>query len=428
MLSAATKSHVALRYRALSITLALLLQPCIGPCEQWYSIDIGSKADITRAPFDINLSDMKWAVGAYKPRDLATGEKLDFTKGDKRFVFRGKKTGLGNFAEFGGIDGRGTFSLGITYALDDTKGLRSGETSAWAYANYREDGEPTINYQINLQYQDELDDGENLVPGWVARAYRADDVESVLLGQMEFPGAASLDVRLLQETNDLSFLARETPADVYGAELEVEFQVVHTMERAVAVDGFDVGFGAFGLDKGGEIYGDKLWFLGPQLMTELGEEEVFAFGAFSNIGSCLTVAKEALTVSEINPEVDLADVSEARSLVSDALSTAISTMFSLKQDLKDGEFEYAQAAKTASKIGKQTYKKLEKVEKKLDKMLEKRVVNTKQLKGICKCLESLIDRSFVGQANMFGVNVKKFSQLENIAYMIPEGDLPLLFD
>lgn len=420
----ATPRSIATRNRALYLTLLLFIQPCVGPCE-WSAIDIGSKSDIKRSPFSISATDLKWSVARYKPRDLVTNEKLEAVKGDKRLVFRGKGEGLSNFAEFGGLRGRGKFSLGSTFALDETRGLRSGETSAWVYANYLDDVTST-RFQINLDYDEALSDGEGTVPGWTARATS----EGKTLGTCDFPGYASVDVRLVQFADRLEFLARGTPMAGYGeGDAEAEsFKMVHSETMGQAPDGFQIGFGAFGLDKKGEVFMDMLWFLGPDLGPEPDSDEVFAFNSFSRIGSCLGAAKSALTVSESNPTIDLLDIQEARDQVADARSQATSAMFEIKDDIKDGNFDPQTAAKTAGKIAKKTYKTLHSIENKLQKMLDNSEVKTSQLKGICKKLSKLMDSSVVGRANMLGVNVKKLKQLEKISYPIDMGALPDIFE
>lgn len=421
MLSASSKI-IGTRYRALTITLALFVQPCLGPCDDWYAVDINSKGEIARTPVSINSNQMKWSVSKYKPRDLVTNEKLDAVKGDKRLALRGKGSGLSNFIEFGGIEGNDRFSFGATYAVDGIKGLRSEISTGWIYSRYATLDEP-INYQVNIQYHEALDTGEGTAPGLVARAYQDD----MLLDSIAFPMYGSLDVRLVQFEDRLDFLARATPALEYG-EAGEEFQLVHTLAIDAPTLGYELGYGAFGLDKGGDFYIDNVWLIGTDLTYGLTGDETFVFDSFSLIGGCLGEAKDALTVSEFNPTIDLSDVIEARDQVSGALSQAISAMFEIKNDLKAGNFEHKSAAKIAGKIGKQTYKKLEKVEKKLQAMIDNSEVKENQLPGICKCLESLVERSVVGQANGLGVKAKSYKQLWKPALHIDVSEIPGIFD
>ncbi|GJM23044.1 MAG: hypothetical protein DHS20C15_29590 [Planctomycetota bacterium] len=422
MLSVSSKSF-GTRYRALTITLALFVQPCLGPCEEWYAHDINSKGEINRTPVTLNSNQLKWAVSRYKPRDLVTGEKLEAVKGDKRLVFRGAGSGLDNFAEFGGISGSERFSFGATIGIDEVKGLRSGVSSSWIYANYY-GLEDSVNYQVNVRYDEALESGEETLPGLVARAYQDD----MVLGQVSFPMYASLDLRLVQYDDRLDFLARATPALEYGESAGEEFSVLHSLMMGPAADRFELGYGAFGLDKGGEFYLDNVWLIGTDLTSELTDDETFVFDSFSLIGACLGDAKDALTTNVLDPTVDLLDIADARDQVADALSQAISAMFAIKDDLKAGNFEHKAAAKIAGKIGKQTYKKLHSIQNKLDAMLDKRVVKEKQLPGLCKSLESLIDRSFVGRANALGVKAKSYKQLFAPAVPISPSDIPEIFD
>ncbi len=402
-----------LSHRAFYLLLALVLQPCVGPCEQWNALDIQSKGEITRAPFQSNLQDMNWFVGAFKPRDLVTNEKLPATKGDKRLGFKGKGKGLNNFAILGGICGQGAFSLGSTISLASSKGLRDGQTSSWVYADYI-DGLTTTTHQVSLQYHAALADVVGTSPGWIARAF----INGVNMGEIEYPGESSIDARIVQYPDRTEFLTRPTPVNPYGGGAEGAFDLIF-MNLHAPPDKFQVGLGAFGLDKGGKVFTDMLWLLGPDLGPVPGSNEVFAFNQFGNIGYCLKDAKSQIS----SPSPSLINVQGALSQVSNALNSAISTMFTLKDGVKNNLYTEAAAAKIAAKIGKQTYKKLHSIQNKLQNMLDKGKVNLGAIKSVCNNLESLIDRSAVGQANMLGVRAKNIKQL-GTGYPIDPADVP----
>lgn len=404
--------------RALGLALVAFLQPCVGPCTEWKLLDVQTKVDIKRSPLQENNQGLKWSVSPFKPTDLATGEKLPGEKGDKRFCFKGSGKGQSHFTVMGGIRGRGRFSLGSTISIAGTKGLRHEQSSSWVYATY--DGEPSISHQVNLLYSDSLSDGEQTVPGWIARAY----IDGVEQGSMEYPGVAELDVRLLQDEDSLAFLARASAYTEESGFLHAgAFDTLFSSSHAPPDDGFEIGFGAFGIDKGGAVYHDRFWFVGPDLGPEPDSEEHFVFGSFSGIGACLADAKAQLS----HPSVSLINVEEALEQVSSALSTAISTMFTINNGIKAGEFAEQTEAKSASKIGKQTYQKLHKIQDQLQAMLDKGSVNQGKVKAICKQLEDLIDRSRVGMANMLGVVASSYKQIDRGVDIAP-GELPDLFD
>ncbi len=309
---------------------------------------------------------------------------------DKRMMVSASQDFGGGASEFP-RQAVGTFDVRLTAAIDDRKGLSSGESYAHLQMN-----RPLSQFggQFTSLRATYMEDGGGNYLGLELQTFEKNNV-AVDVAQM-FAGTAEVDLRIQQTDTQLITMARSTPPGVPATDsLGNDWTVISSQDILVPVKPFTLEFGARAMLKKGRFYFDYFSLgnvaPGPDLESDLF---VDLAGALIDLGE----ARDALTQEA--PNVDLAE---------DELEAARDTLVVVQSDLLDamgaGTLDDSTQGKTANKIIKRAIKGAEKLIKTL--MKGKAKVPSK----LAKPTQKAIDDTLVVMANVAGLKTTKAKQL-----------------
>jgi hypothetical protein len=336
----------------------------------------------------------KMGVGSYKA-ELQNSLNSSLTFPTK--PLKDKRMTVSAFHDFGGGASKfprqavGTFDVRLTAAIDDRKGLLSGESYAHLQMNRplsQFGGEFT---SLRATYIEDV--GGNYL-GLQVQTFELGNV-AIDAPQM-FAGTAEVDLRIQQTDTQLITMARSTPPGGPATDsLGDDWTVISSQAIPVPVKPFTLEFGARALLKKGKFYFDYFSLgnavPGPDLESGLF---VALAGALIDLGE----ARDALTQEA--PDTELAE---------DEVETARDTLLGVQSDLQEalgaGTLDESTEGKTANKVLKRAIKGSEK--------LIKTLVNgkAKDPTKLAKPVQKAIDNTLVVMANLSGLKTTKAKQI-----------------
>ncbi len=309
---------------------------------------------------------------------------------DKRIV-------VSAFHDFGGgttefpRQAMGTFDVRLTAAINEQKGMSSGESYALLQMNRplsQFGGEFT---SLRATY---MEDGNGVFLGFELQTFEKNNV-AVDVAQM-IAGTAEVDLRIQQTDTQLITMARATPPGVPATDsLGTDWTVISSQAIPVPAKPFTLQFGARSMLKKGRMFFDYFSLgniaLGPDLETGLFEDLAVAL---IDLGE----ARDALTQEA--PNVDLAEgeLEEARDTLMDVQSDLVEAM-------GEGTLDDSTQGKTANKVIKRAIKGAEKLIKTLMKG------KAKDPTKLAKPTQKAIDDTLAVMANVAGLKTTKAKQL-----------------
>lgn len=336
----------------------------------------------------------KMGIAAYKGE---LQESLSTSLSFPSKPLKDKRIAISAFHDFGGgasifpRQAVGTFDVRLTAAINDRKGLLSGESNAHLQMN-----RPLSQFggQFTSLRATYMEDGDGDYLGLQVQTFEQGNV-AIDVPQL-FAGTAEVDLRIQQTDTQLVTMARATPPGGPATDsLGDDWTVISSQDIPVPVKPFTLEFGARGLLKKGRFYFDYFslgnLLPGPDLESGLF---VTLAGALIDLGE----ARDALTQEA--PDTALAQ---------DELETARDTLVEVQSDLLEaldaGTLDESTEGKTANKILKRAIKGSEKLIKTLEKGKAKNPAK------LAKPAQKAIDDTFVVMANVSGLKTTKAKQL-----------------